>query len=154
MSCRKSIRNGFVKIRYSLGPLDRYKYIDRGGVYTGSQSVHNPGKEGYRYDVMHPETGKPCKEPLMGYRFPKTTMESLLEAKKILFGNNETKIVELKLYAEEYADKLPSVVELDGRLGSYDLKEIFPEQTKAFDNPKPVTVDKSKFSPLSPPAAT
>jgi adenine-specific DNA-methyltransferase len=32
-----------------LGKLDRYKYIDQGGVYTGSQSVHNPGKEGYRY---------------------------------------------------------------------------------------------------------
>ncbi len=27
-----------------LGPLDRYKYIDVGGVYTGSQSVHNPGR--------------------------------------------------------------------------------------------------------------
>jgi adenine-specific DNA-methyltransferase len=30
-----------------LGPLDRYKYIDKFGVYTGSQSVHNPGREGY-----------------------------------------------------------------------------------------------------------
>lgn len=44
-----------------LWPLDRYKYIDFGGVYTGSQSVHNPGKEGYRYDVIHPKTHKPCK---------------------------------------------------------------------------------------------
>ncbi len=47
-----------------LGALDRYKYIDKGGVYTGSQSVHNPGREGYRYDVIHPITGSPCKEPL------------------------------------------------------------------------------------------
>lgn len=43
-----------------LWPFDRYKYIDDGGIYTGSQSVHNPGKEGYRYDVLHPVTGKPC----------------------------------------------------------------------------------------------
>ena len=28
-----------------LAPLDRYKYIDQGGVYIGSQSVHNPGRE-------------------------------------------------------------------------------------------------------------
>jgi adenine-specific DNA-methyltransferase len=28
-----------------LAPLDRYKYIDHGGVYIGSQSVHNPGRE-------------------------------------------------------------------------------------------------------------
>lgn len=120
-----------------LGQLDRYKYIDKGGVFTGSQSVHNPGREGYRYDVIHPN-GKPCKEPLLGYRFPETTMKELLKSKKILFGEDETKIIELKVYAEEFEDKLPSVITLDGRIGAYDLKEIFPETTKTFDNPKPV----------------
>ncbi|EGD4912362.1 site-specific DNA-methyltransferase, partial [Salmonella enterica] len=69
-----------------LWPLDRYKYIDKDGVYTGSQSVHNPGKEGYRYDVLHPETKKPCKQPLMGYRFPSETMDRLLLEEKIIFG--------------------------------------------------------------------
>ncbi|WP_417842135.1 site-specific DNA-methyltransferase [Terasakiella sp.] len=121
-----------------LWPLDRYKYIDKGGVYTGSQSVHNPGKEGYRYDVIHPDTGRPCKEPLMGYRFPKETMDNLLEQKKILFGDDENKIIELKVYAKDFQDKLSSLVELDGRLGPYDLKELFPELKKAFTNPKPV----------------
>ena len=121
-----------------LGPLDRYKYIDKDGVYTGSQSVHNPGKEGYRYDVIHPETGKPCKEPLMGYRFPRETMDRLLADKKILFGDDETKIIELKVYASEFEDKLSSVFELDGRTGPYDLKALFPEGKKVFSNPKPV----------------
>lgn len=121
-----------------LGPLDRYKYIDKGGVYTGSQSVHNPGKEGYRYDVIHPDTGRPCKEPLMGYRFPKETMDRLLADKKILFGDDETKIIELKVYASEFEDKLSSVFELDGRTGPYDLKTLFPEGKKVFSNPKPV----------------
>ena len=74
-----------------LWPLDRYKYIDKGGVFTGSQSVHNPGKEGYRYDVPHPVTGKPCKEPLMGYRFPLETMEELLSKERILYGQDENK---------------------------------------------------------------
>ncbi len=121
-----------------LGPLDRYKYIDKGGVYTGSQSVHNPGKEGYRYDVIHPDTGKPCKEPLMGYRFPRETMDRLLADKKILFGDDETKIIELKVYASEFEDKLSSVFELDGRTGPYDLKALFPEGKKVFSNPKPI----------------
>ncbi|OIP97737.1 hypothetical protein AUK40_02595 [Candidatus Wirthbacteria bacterium CG2_30_54_11] len=120
-----------------LAPLDRYKYIDRGGVYTGNQSVHNPGKEGYRYDVVHPVTKKPCKQPLMGYRFPEETMTELIKQKKILFGDDDTKIVELKLYANEYSDKLQSVIEMDGRLGAYELRDIFPETTKTFDNPKP-----------------
>ena len=121
-----------------LSPLDRYKYIDQDGVYTGSQSVHNPGREGYRYDVFHPETKLPCKQPLMGYRFPKSTMDDLLLKKKILFGDDESKIIELKVYAHEYEDKLASLITLDGRVGSYELRELFPELTKIFDNPKPL----------------
>jgi adenine-specific DNA-methyltransferase len=124
--------------RSQLGPLDRYKYIDRGGVYTGSQSVHNPGKEGYRYDVLHPITKRPCKEPLMGYRFPRETMDRLLGEGRILFGDDESKIIELKVYAHEFEDKLSSVFDLDGRTGPYDLKALFPEAKKVFSNPKPV----------------
>ena len=123
-----------------LGPLDRYKYIDAGGVYTGSQSVHNPGKEGYRYDIIHPVTKKACKEPLMGYRFPKATMDDMLAKGEILFGDDDEKIIELKVYAKDYEDKLSSVFELDGRLGPYDLKELFPEIKKVFTNPKPVAL--------------
>jgi adenine-specific DNA-methyltransferase len=121
-----------------LWPLDRYKYIDKGGIYTGSQSVHNPGKEGYRYDVLHPTTGLPCKEPLMGYRFPKETMDELLNKEKILFGDSHEKIIELKVYASEFKEKLSSVIDLDGRLGPYDIRSLFPEFTKVFTNPKPV----------------
>lgn len=136
-----------------LGPLDRYKYIDHGGVYTGSQSVHNPGKEGYRYDVPHPVTGKPCKEPLMGYRFPKETMKRLLEEKRILFGEDETKIIELKVYAAEFDDKLSSVFELDGRIGPYDLKTLFPDAKKVFSNPKPVALIERLLAFIAGPSA-
>jgi adenine-specific DNA-methyltransferase len=121
-----------------LSPLDRYKYIDFDGVYTGSQSVHNPGKEGYRYDVIHPLTGKPSKQPLMGYRFPKETMDKLLKEDKVLFGDDENKIIELKVYAKDFQEKFSSVLELDGRLGSYDLKTLFPKSSRLFNNPKPV----------------
>ena len=129
-----------------LGKLDRYKYIDKGGVYTGSQSVHNPGKEGYRYDVLHPVTKKPTKQPLMGYRFPESTMKELIKNGKILYGNDENKIIELKLYVHEYSDKLPSLIELDGRLGMYDLRDLFADEIKVFDNPKPVSLIKQLLS--------
>ncbi|MFT3906799.1 MAG: site-specific DNA-methyltransferase [Steroidobacteraceae bacterium] len=121
-----------------LGPLADYKFIDGGGVYAGSRSVHNPGKEGYRYDVIHPTTKKPCKQPLMGYRFPEETMKRLLSEKKVLFGEDESKLIELKSYASEFEDKLSSVFDLDGRSGAYDLKTLFPEGKKVFSNPKPV----------------
>ncbi len=121
-----------------LGPLADYKFIDKTGVYAGSRSVHNPGKEGYRYDVLHPTTKRPCKQPLMGYRFPEETMKRLLDQKKVLFGEDESKLIELKAYAYEFEDKLSSVFDLDGRSGAYDLRTLFPEGKKVFSNPKPV----------------
>ncbi|EIH4726734.1 site-specific DNA-methyltransferase, partial [Escherichia coli] len=107
--------------RSELWPLDRYKYIDKDGIYTGSQSVHNPGKEGYRYDIIHPKTKKPCKQPLMGYRFPLDTMDRLLSEEKIIFGDDENKIIELKVYAKDYKQKLSSVIHLDGRVATNEL---------------------------------
>ena len=125
-----------------LGPLDRYKYIDRSGVYTGSQSVHNPGKEGYRYDVLHPVTGRPCQQPLMGYRFPEDTLRKMIDDGRILFGENECKIIEIKVYAKDYRAKLPSVIDFDGRIGAYDIRSIFQDTGKVFNNPKPVDLIK------------
>ncbi len=123
-----------------LWPLQDYKFIDDGGVFTGMRAVHNPGKEGYRYDVIHPRTGKPCAQPLMGYRFPEETMKRLLGEGRIIFGEDESKIVELKVYVKEYRAKLSSVFELDGRVGTNELKEIFPENRRPFDFPKPTAL--------------
>jgi DNA modification methylase len=120
-----------------LWPFQDYKFIDDDGIYTGMRSVHNPGKEGYRYDVLHPDTGKPCVEPMMGYRFPPETMDKLLAEKRILFGEDETKLIELKVYVKDYRAKLSSVFELDGRAGTNELKELFPGEKRPFDFPKP-----------------
>jgi DNA modification methylase len=128
----------FRRNKEHLWPFQDYKFIDSGGVYTGMRSVHNPGKEGYRYDVIHPVTGKPCQQPMMGYRFPEETMKRLLDEKRILFGDDDTKLVELKVYAKDYRAKLSSLFELDGRVGTNEIKDIFPESKRPFDFPKPV----------------
>ncbi|RLD36499.1 MAG: site-specific DNA-methyltransferase, partial [Bacteroidetes bacterium] len=143
---QKEYSKWFRENKAYLWPFDRYKHIDLGGIYTGSQSVHNPGKEGYRYDVVHPKTNKPCTEPLMGYRFPEDTMKNLLSSKKILFGKDESKIIELKLYAKEYRAKLPSVIELDGRLGAYTLKSVFSKPKAPFKNPKTIELTEEIIS--------
>lgn len=127
----------FSQNKSQLGQLDRYKYIDEGGVYTGSQSVHNPGKNGYHYDIIHPVTGKVCKEPLMGYRFPEASMRKLIDEGRIIFGDDETKLVEIKVYASEYQDKFSSVLEYDGRTAANELRALFPEHKQIFKNPKP-----------------
>ncbi|ELH4237435.1 site-specific DNA-methyltransferase [Vibrio fluvialis] len=119
-----------------LSSLENYKFIDKGGIYAGLRGVHNPGKEGYRYDIIHPVTGKPCKQPLMGYRFPEATMNQMIEDKKIIFGQDDTKLVEIKVYLKDYHEKFSSVITLDGRSGANELRELFPEMKKAFSNPK------------------
>lgn len=120
-----------------LWPFEDYKFIDNGGIYTGMRSVHNPGKDGYRYDVLHPKTGKACQLPLMGYRFPEETMNALINEGRIIFGEDEKKLVELKVYAKDYRSKLSSLFELDGRVGTNEIKAIFPEDKRPFDFPKP-----------------
>ncbi|SUC46811.1 putative methyltransferase [Providencia stuartii] len=128
----------FRENKSQLWPLENYKFIDRKGVYSGERGVHNPGKEGYRYDIIHPMTKKPCKQPLMGYRFPETTMQKMIDDGRIIFGKNENKLVEIKVYAKDYKQKLSSVINIDGRAGANELKEIFPEMIKPFTNPKTI----------------
>lgn len=120
----------FRESKDQLWPFQDYKFIDAGGIYTGMRSVHNPGKEGYRYDVLHPVTGRPCTQPMMGYRFPESTMRTLLSEGRILFGRDESKLIELKVYAQDYRAKLSSLFELDGRVGTNEIKSIFRECQK------------------------
>jgi adenine-specific DNA-methyltransferase len=144
--------NWFNEHKSQLWPMDRYKYIDNEGIYIGSQSVHNPGREGYRYDILHPDTGLPCKQPLMGYRFPRPTIDEMLKDGRIIFGEDHNKIIEIKVYAKDFSDKLSSVLELDGRAGTYDLRSLFPEAKKIFTNPKPVSLLIQLFSFVLGPA--
>lgn len=132
-------REWFREQKPYLWPFQEYDEIDHRGVFTGSRSVHNPGKDGYFYDIPHPDTKLPTKKPLMGYRFPKETADKLLEQKRFIFGSTEDKIVELKVYIDEWKSKLPSVLELDGRRGRNELKDILFEDKRAFDTaPKPI----------------
>jgi adenine-specific DNA-methyltransferase len=69
-------------------------------------------------------------------------MKKMIADGRILFGEDEKKIIEIKVYAKEYKAKLSSVIDLDGRLGAYDVRSVFPETSKVFSNPKPVELIK------------
>jgi len=119
-----------------LGFLTRYKNVDDKGIYTGSESVHNPKAGGYVYDIYHPTTKGKMRMPSNGYRFPYESYLDLDKEKKILYGEDENRIIKIKKYLEEFEDTLRSVIVMDGRLGSYDIKRLFKE--KVFNNPKPI----------------
>ncbi|MCA0910999.1 site-specific DNA-methyltransferase [Qipengyuania gaetbuli] len=130
----------FRQHRSQLGPLAEYNRIDDGGIYTASRSVHNPGKEGYRWELENPLTGKPVPQPLMGYRFPEETRDKLLEQNRIIFSENEDQLIRLRLPLSDYREKMPSLIEIDGRRGANELRAIFPERKQAFKNPKTFTL--------------
>ncbi len=123
--------------REVLSPLTHYDRVDEDGPYTGGRRVHNPGREGYRYDVIHPRTGRPCVEPARGYRFPLETMTKLLENDKIIFGTDETQIIQIKEYLRDYDGGLKGLIELDSRVGANAPESLFGSR-EVFKNPKPV----------------
>jgi adenine-specific DNA-methyltransferase len=121
-----------------LAEVDRYKFVDEDGVYTGSQSVHNPHPNGYDFEILHRETGRPMRKPANGYRFPESTMKrEYIDKDRLIYGPDENRIVQIKLYLKDYQDSLRSVIDLDGRLGAYALSALFGKGSDLFDNPKP-----------------
>ncbi len=118
--------------------MERYKFVDEDGVYTGSQSVHNPHPGGYDYEILHPETKRPMRKPANGYRFPWETMKrDYIDKDLLIYGPDENRIVQIKVYLKDYQDSLRSVIDLDGRLGTYALNALFGRGADVFDNPKP-----------------
>ena len=133
-------RRWFRLHRQQLAPLQEYSEIDSEGIFTASRSVHNPGKEGYRWDLENPKTGELVPQPLMGYRFPETTRDELLAANRIIFSEDSTNLIRLKNYLRDYREKMPSVIEIDGRRGANELRKLFPDRKQAFKNPKTFTL--------------
>jgi len=120
-----------------LGDLARYHHVDDRGPYVSRRNLDKPDIYGYVYDVIHPRTKKPCLRPYNGWRYPENTMKALIKEGRILFGKDETRIPQLKVYLEEVQFPLRSVIQLDARAGSNDLERLFGKRD-VFKNPKPV----------------
>ncbi len=120
-----------------LGNLEDYKYVDARGPYAASRSTHNPNKPGYFYDVRHPN-GKVVRKPSTGYRFRPDKMKQLQDDDRIIFGKDETKLIEVKKYLKEISPPLRVVLDIPSRSGANRLKKIHPDGAKRFPNPKPV----------------
>jgi len=147
---QRDIRTFIKTNRESLAAITHYDRVDEKGIYTGSRKVHNPKPGGYIYDVIHRTTKKACVPPVNGYRYPKDRMGELIAADKILYGEDETQIIQIKEYLDDYDGKLSSVIHLDSRAGANELNDLFDVQ-KLFSNPKPVLLLKDLFEFLVEP---
>lgn len=88
---------------------------------------------------MNPLTGQNVPKPMMGYRFPETTRDELLAADRIIFSPEPDQLIRLKVYLSDYKEKMPGVIEIDGRRGANELRELSKGKSKLdFKNPKAV----------------
>ena len=111
-----------------------YNWMDERGVYFASD-IAGPNYGQYRYDVIHPITGKVCKEPAAGWRFEETTMVEKIAQGLIHFGDDETTIPNNKTYLSDTLEQsIPSIIYKDGRVATKKLTALMG--SNCFSNPK------------------
>lgn len=117
--------------------LGRYSKVGKRGPYRDDGNINWPGGGGPRYEILHPVTKKPVKQPNSGWRFP--TAERFweeYESGKILFGEDETKIPTTISYLFENNEQvMQSVFYSYAQTASQEFDAIFQEK-RVFDNPK------------------
>ena len=111
-----------------------YSWMDERGVYF-PDNISGPNDGQYVYDVVHPITGKVCKCPSTGWRYPEAEMKRRIAEGLVHFGDDETTVPNNKTYlANTERQSLTSMLYQDGRSASKRLISLFGD--KVFSNPK------------------
>ena len=120
-----------------LKGVTHYDNVDDKGVFHDGD-IANTTFGGYKYNVIHPVTKKPCKVPEKGFRFPKTTMDEMIANDDIMFGDDETTLIKPKKRLENAKDLLRTVIYEDGRSSTKAFEALMARDI--FQNPKSTTV--------------
>lgn len=103
---------------------DHYTYVDKRGVFRASD-LTAPSSKNF-YDVIHPITKKVCKTGIRGWAYSPDAMQKLIEDDRILWGENEEIMPQLKNYLFENKKNLPkSVLFFDSQSSTKWLKAEF-----------------------------
>ena len=120
-----------------LERVTHYDNVDYKGVYHDGD-IANTKFGGYKYEVLHRETEKPCKIPAKGFRFPESTMKKMIEEDDIVFGKDESVLIKPKKRLGNVKDSLRSIIYEDGRASTRVFEDIMGRSV--FDNPKSHTI--------------
>jgi len=149
----KELRNWYRSLpkESSAKKLSRYKHIDKRGVWR-DRDISWPGGGGPRYEVLHPDTGKPCAIPERGWGFASATvMQAEIDKGLVVFRKDHTKPPIRKAYLFKIDDEengvegieddlvgaqvMPSVIHKQSQVVVKFLRNLFNGK-KVFDNPK------------------
>ena len=124
----------------SRAPIKRFRKIDHKGPYRDDGNINWPGGGGPRYQVIHPETKRPCKLPASGWRYP-TPQRFWEEFDKgrVVFGPDESTVPRIRTNLFENNDQVMKSVHYSyAQTATNKFIEIF-DGIRVFENPKPVT---------------
>tara|TARA_R110000796_G_scaffold250869_1_gene381050 strand:+ start:4249 stop:6225 length:1977 start_codon:yes stop_codon:yes gene_type:complete len=118
-------------------PLARFTKVDGKGPYRDDGNINWPGGGGPTYEVLHPKTGKPCKLPKSGWRYPtKKRFDEEVEKGRIVFGPDETTVPRVRTNLFENNDQvLTSVRYSYAQTATLEFEDIF-DGSRVFENPK------------------
>lgn len=139
------VNNGLKKL-YKSWPegderkaLARFTRVDEKGPYRDDGNINWPGGGGPMYDVIHPITGKVCKKPTSGWRYPtpKRLQEEIARG-HVVFGKDETTVPRVRMNLFE-ADRevMKSVHFSYAQTATNEFTRIF-DGKRVFDNPKSI----------------
>lgn len=134
---QKELRSWIKNNKGDLDGVTHYDNIDEKGVFHDGD-IANTTFGGYKYDVIHPVTGKVCKVPEKGFRFPKDTLEKMVQENDIMFGLDETTLIKPKIRISEAKDILRTVIYEDGRSSTKAFENLMARDI--FQNPKSPTI--------------
>ncbi len=119
-----------------LEGVAHYDNVDERGVFHDGD-IQNTKFGGYRYEVIHPQTKRPCKVPEKGFRFPKETLHRMIAEGNVMFGPDETTLIKPKKRLENAKELMRSVIYEDGRAATKRLESLLDRGV--FNNPKSET---------------
>lgn len=104
----------------------------------------DPNNPEYRfYEPIHPHTGKLCRAPKTGWRWPmnpyknqSTCFNELVLKNRIVWGSDERKIPQQKSFLREVETNVSKSVITDYADGEKELANLFG-RSRSFSNPKP-----------------
>lgn len=138
---QKELRKWIKENKEILSGVAHYNNVDAKGVYSSSSNSSNTKPGGYTFDIIHPQTGKPCVKPAFGWRWTERTFLSYAEHGEVEWGKDETTQPHIKKRIDSVDEQFKSIYYEDGRAATKFLEDLFGVK-KVFTNPKPLNLIK------------
>jgi adenine-specific DNA-methyltransferase len=142
-------QNGIPIAEAAYNHIETHKDAVR--LYQGtSLAWPQANRNGYRFEIVHPGTKRPCAIPDKGLMCSEATFKDWHAAGRIVYGSDETTQPRKKLYLDENMTEKVRSIFVHSKGGVTDLKELNCGLDEKFSYPKPLGLLKHLLGLLPP----